>query len=100
MLSILRAPSGGWERTPEGYKGRQLWYNKRGVRTLTKYAKDSEVLYDWYDFVIHIPVVEKQTGPADESRPFDATAKQTYYPVSDETVPGLVEELMKTAEED
>ena len=49
---------------------------------------------NWEDVVVHIPVIERQMGPAAADRPFDARAKNTYYPVSEETVPGMLAQLM------
>ena len=94
MLQIIRAPSGGWERDAAGNRGRQLWHNTRGRRTLTNYGRNLPALRNWEDVVVHIPVIERQIGPAAADRPFDARAKNTYYPVSEETVPGLLAQLM------
>ena len=95
MLQIIRAPSGGWERDPvTGDRGRQLWHNVRGRRTLTNYGRNLPALRNWEDVVVHIPVIERQMGPAAADRPFDARAKNTYYPVSEETVPGMLAQLM------
>ena len=35
MIRVIRQPGGAWERLENGQKGRQLWRNVRGVRTLT-----------------------------------------------------------------
>ena len=93
MLQIIRAPSGGWERDAAGNRGRQLWHNTRGRRTLTNYGRNLPALRNWEDVVVHIPVIERQMGPAAADRPFDARAKNTYYPISEETVPGLLAAL-------
>ena len=92
MLQIIRAPSGGWERDPAGNRGRQLWHNRRGRRTLTNYGR--EQLVDFQDVVVHVPVLERQIGPAAGDRPFDARAKNTYYPISEETMPGMLAQLI------
>ena len=44
--------------------------------------------------MVHVPVLERQIGPAAGDRPFDARATNTYYPVSEETVPGMLAQLM------
>ena len=63
MLQIIRAPSGGWERDPvTGDRGRQLWHNRRGRRTLTNYARNLPALRNWEDVVVHVPVLERQIG--------------------------------------
>ena len=85
MLQIIRAPSGGWERDAAGNRGRQLWHNVRGRRTLTNYGRNLPALRNWEDVVVHIPVIERQMGPAAADRPFDARAKNTYYHISEET---------------
>ena len=94
MLQIIRAPSGGWESDGAGNRGRQLWHNRRGRRTLTNYARNLPALRNWEDVVVHVPVLERQIGPAAGDRPFDARPKNTYYPISEETVPGLLAQLM------
>ena len=94
-MDIIRAPGGGWERDPAtNQRGRQLWHNRRGRRVLTNYARNSPLYQDWQDIVLHIPVLEQQIGPADGHRPFDATVRSTHYPVSNETLPGMLDELM------
>ena len=44
--------------------------------------------------MVHVPVLEWQMGPAAADRPFDARAKNTYYPVSEETMPGMLAQLI------
>ena len=44
--------------------------------------------------MVHVPVLERQIGPAAGDRPFDARAKNTYYPISEETMPGMLAQLM------
>ena len=81
MLQITRA------------RGRQHWNNRRGRRTLTNDGRNLPALRKWEDVVVHVPVIERQMDPAAANRPYDGRAKNTYYPISEETVPGLLAQL-------
>ena len=55
-IQIIRRPGGAWEKHPDGGKGRQLWKNVAGRRTLMAFGR--EWLVDWQDLIMHIPILE------------------------------------------
>jgi hypothetical protein len=81
-----------FERDGAGNRGRQLWKNLRGRRVLTNYARNNPALDNWQDVVVHVPVTERQIGAV--GRPYDPTPKDTYHPISEETVPGMMQVLL------
>ena len=85
MIQVIRRPGGGWERQADGSKGAKLWHNVRGRRTLTQYGRDN--LHDWYDLTIHVPCWEQEL--ANPHHVHNAVPRQTWYPVSEQSLPGL-----------
>ena len=88
-MQVIRRPGGGWARNADGSQGQKLWHNVRGVRTLTAFGQQQ--LTDWYDLTIHIPAIEQELAN-DHHRHNDA-ARQTWYPVSEASLPGLMAQL-------
>ena len=89
MIQVIRRPGGGWERQADGSKGQKLWHNVRGHRTLTVYGR--QALQDWYDLTIHIPVIEQELR--NNAHPHNDAPRETYYPVSEASLPGLTAQL-------
>ena len=89
MIQVIRRPGGGWVRNRDGTQGEKLWHNRRGVRTLTRYGQDN--LTDWYDLTIHIPVIEQEM--ANPHHTHNAAPRETWYPVSEASLPGLIDQL-------
>ena len=85
MIQVIRRPGGGWVRQANGSKGEKLWHNVRGRRTLTAYGARN--LRDWYDLTIHIPCWEQELQNPHHAH--NAVPRQTWYPVSEASVPGL-----------
>ena len=55
-VQVIRRPGGAWEKLQDGGKGRQLWKNVGGRRTLTPFGR--ERLAGWQDLTVHVPVLE------------------------------------------
>ena len=89
MIQVIRRPGGGWVRNRDGTQGEKLWHNRRGVRTLTRYGQDN--LTDWYDLTIHIPAIEVEM--ANPHHTHNAEPRETWYPVSEASLPGLTAQL-------
>ena len=70
---------------------RRLWYNRNGNRRLTAYGEQR--LANFQDLTIQIPVVE--SGLPTLEHPITKT-RETYYPVSENSMPGLLAELQRT----
>jgi len=87
-MNIIRRPGGAWERSTM----RRLWYNRNGNRRLTAYGEQH--LANFQDLTIQIPVVE--SGLPTLEHPITKT-RETYYPVSENSMPGLLAELQRTA---
>ena len=88
-MQVIRRPGGGWLRNADGSQGRQVWQNVRGNRQLTAYGRQQ--LRDWYDLTIHIPVIEQEV--ANPHHRHNSAPRQTWYPVSEASLPGLMAEL-------
>ena len=96
-LQVIRRPGGDWEkvvlRDQRGNeivsKRQKLWHNDHGRRTLTVYGQEN--LTDWYDLTIHISVWEQELE--NPSHRHNDIARQTWYPVSKASSPGLVAQL-------
>ncbi len=86
-MNIIRRPGGAWKRAT----GRRLWYNRNGNRRLTTYGE--ERLINFQDLTIQIPVVE--SGLPTPEHPITRT-RETWYPVSENSMPGLLAELQRT----
>ena len=85
MIQVIRRPGGGWERNADGSKGAKLWQTRHGRRVLTRYGQDN--LQDWYDLTIHVPCWEQEL--ANPHHAHNAVPRQTWYPVSEQSLPGL-----------
>ena len=72
-------------RQADGSKGEKLWHNVRGRRTLTRYGREN--LQDWYDLTIHVPCWEQELQ--NPHHVHNAVPRQTWYPVSEQSLPGL-----------
>ena len=79
-VQVLRRPGGAWERLPDGGKGRQLWKNQGGRRTLTPFGRQR--LAGWQDLTVHVPVLEYEFE--NELRGYNPSAKNVRYPVSEQ----------------
>ena len=71
---VIRQPGGAWERLADGKKGRQLWRNQAGRRTLTAFGRTR--LAGWQDLTVHVPVFEY--GWANETRGYNPNAKAVW----------------------
>ena len=91
MIPIIRQPGGAWERNSDGSRGARLWFNRAGRRTLTAYGQGR--LANFQDLTIQIPVTE--SGLPTLEHPITKT-RETYYPVSENSMPGLLAELQRT----
>ena len=87
MIQIIRQPGGAWENIG-GRKGRQLWKNQNGRRTLTQYGR--QTLANFQDLTIHIPAIERGFPTADHPAPRD---REVWYPISENSLPGMIEKL-------
>ena len=87
MIQIIRQPGGAWENIG-GTKGRQLWRNQNGRRTLTQYGR--QTLANFQDLTIHIPAIERGFPTADHPAPRD---REVWYPISENSLPGMIEKL-------
>ena len=92
-MQVIRRPGGGWLRNADGSQGRQVWHNVRGNRQLTAYGRQH--LRDWYDLTIHIPVIEQEMENPHHRH--NSAPRQTWYPVSEASLPGLMAELEANA---
>ena len=72
-VQVLRRPGGAWERLPDGGKGRQLWKNQGGRRTLTPFGRQR--LAGWQDLTVHVPVLEYEFE--NELRGYNPNAKMS-----------------------
>ena len=90
-VQVLRRPGGAWERLPDGGKGRQLWKNQGGRRTLTPFGRQR--LAGWQDLTVHVPCLEYEFE--NELRGYNPNAKNVWYPVSEQTLPGMLETLQE-----
>ena len=88
---VIRQPGGAWERLADGRKGRQLWRNQAGRRTLTAFGRTR--LAGWQDLTVHVPVFEYEY--ANELRGYNPNAKAVWYPISEQTMPGMLAELQE-----
>ena len=88
-VQVIRRPGGAWEKLQDGGKGRQLWKNVGGRRTLTPFGR--ERLAGWQDLTVHVPVLEYEFE--NDLRGYNPNAKNSFYPVSEQTLPGMLEEL-------
>ena len=86
-MNIIRRPGGAWEQST----GRRLWFNRNGNRRLTNYGEQR--LINFQDLTIQIPVVE--SGLPTPEHPITRT-RETWYPVSENSMPGLLAELQRT----
>ena len=86
-MNIIRRPGGAWEKA----SGRRLWYNRNGNRRLTTYGEQR--LINFQDLTTQIPVVE--SGLPTPEHPITRT-RETWYPVSENSMPGLLAELQRT----
>ena len=89
---VIRQPGGAWERLADGKKGRQLWRNQAGRRTLTAFGRTR--LAGWQDLTVHVPVFEYEY--ANELRGYNPNAKAVWYPISEQTMPGMLAELQES----
>ncbi len=78
-VQVIRRPGGAWEKLRDGQKGRQLWKNVAGRRTLTAFGRSR--LAGWQDLTVHVPVLEYEFE--NELRGYNANAKNVFYPVSE-----------------
>ena len=92
MIRVIRQPGGAWERLENGQKGRQLWRNVRGVRTLT--AVGRQTLRNFQDLTIMVPVTELQFE--NDRRGWNPDPKATFYPISENSMPGMIAALQDT----
>ena len=88
-VQVIRRPGGAWEKLQDGGKGRQLWKNVGGRRTLTPFGR--ERLAGWQDLTVHVPVLEYEFE--NDLRGYNPDAKNSFYPISEQTLPGMLEEL-------
>ena len=88
---MIRQPGGAWERLADGRKGRQLWRNQAGRRTLTAFGRTR--LAGWQDLTVHVPVFEYEY--ANELRGYNPNAKAVWYPISEQIMPGMLAELQE-----
>ena len=89
-VQVIRRPGGAWEKRPDGTKGMQLWKNRAGRRVLTKFGKTR--LAGWQDLTIHVPVFEYEYE--NSTRGYNPNAKEVHYPISEQTFPGMLEQLV------
>ena len=88
---VIRQPGGAWERLADGRKGRQLWRNRAGRRTLTAFGRTR--LAGWQDLTVHVPVFEYEW--ANETRGYNPNAKAVWYPISEQVLPGMLAEFQE-----
>ena len=91
-VQVIRRPGGAWEKLQDGGKGRQLWKNVGGRRTLTAFGRTR--LAGWQDLTVHVPVLEYEFE--NELRGYNPNAKNVWYPVSEQTLPGMLETLQES----
>ena len=78
-VQLIRRPGGAWERLQDGGKGRQLWKNVGGRRTLTPFGR--ERLAGWQDLTVHVPVLEYEFE--NDLCGYNPNAKNVFYPISE-----------------
>ena len=88
-VQVIRRPGGAWEKLQGGGKGRQLWKNVGGRRILTPFGR--ERLAGWQDLTVHVPVIEYEFE--NELRGYNPNGKNVWYPISEQTLPGMVAAL-------
>ena len=93
MRQVIRRPGGGWERNADGSKGPKLWQTRHGRRVLTRYGQDN--LQDWFDLTIHVPCFEQELENPHHAH--NDVPRQTWYPVSEQSLPGLTAALGRLA---
>ena len=75
-VQVIRRPGGAWEKLQGGGKGRQLWKNVGGRRTLTPFGRTR--LAGWQDLTVHVPVLEYEFE--NDLRGYNPNAKKRVLP--------------------